>query len=121
PAEEEDAACEIMDQSPVVSEAGMPGPALLGFLAGASALRRSAFLEVGGFARRLFIGGEEDWLALELAARGWWLCYAPELVVYHYPSSERDARARRCHEIRNALLLARLRRPWSSGGRRTWK
>ncbi len=68
-------------------------PRVLGFLAGASAIRRDAFLEAGGFASRVIIGGEEAWLAAELAAREWWLCYMEDLVVYHYPSSQRDARA----------------------------
>jgi hypothetical protein len=39
--------------------ADIPGVPVLGFLAGASLIRRSAFLDVGGFEPRLFIGGEE--------------------------------------------------------------
>ena len=93
PEEVEDPTCQIMAQSPLRREHGMPGPALLGFLAGASVVRRDAFLEAGGFSNRVVIGGEEAWLAAELAARQWWLCYVEDLVVYHYPSALRDAQA----------------------------
>ena len=50
---------------------GLPGPALMSILAGASVLRCDAFREVGGFSPRLFLGGEEELLAADLAARGW--------------------------------------------------
>src|SRR5262249_7976598 len=106
PARQEDPACQLMSQSPLEPEPGMPGPSLLGFLAGASVVRRSAFLEAGGFPTRVLIGGEEQCLAVDLAARGWWLCYLRELIVYHYPSSRRDAPARRANEIRSALWFA---------------
>jgi GT2 family glycosyltransferase len=119
PGHEEDPTCRIMAQSPLRAEPGMPGPPLLGFLAGASIVRRRAFLEVGGFPRRLFLGGEEEWVAVDLASRGWWLCYVPELTVYHYPSPCRDDAARVCLRTRNALWFAWLRRPWGSALRRT--
>src|SRR5207248_4427108 len=90
PEEREDPTCEVLARSPLPREPGMPGPPLLGFLAGASVVRRSAFLEAGGFQPRLFIGGEEELLAADLVARGWWLCYVPDLVVHHYPSTQRD-------------------------------
>src|SRR4029077_16334330 len=78
-----------------------------------------AFLEVGGFSRRVFIGGEEEWVAVDLAARGWWLCYVPKIIAYHYPSVNRDQRTRLCQRTRNALWFAWLRRPWSSAVRQT--
>jgi GT2 family glycosyltransferase len=119
PEEREDPACAELAHSPLPAEPGMPGPPLLGFLAGASVVRRSAFLEAGGFPQRSFIGGEEELLAADLAARGWWLCYVPELVVHHYPSAQRDRPGRRRHLVRNALWFAWLRRPLSSALRRT--
>jgi GT2 family glycosyltransferase len=119
PERQEDPACRVMSASPLKPEPGMPGPPLLGFLAGASVVRRSAFLEAGGFPTRVLIGGEEQCLAVDLAARGWWLCYLRELVVYHYPSARRDAPARRANEIRSALWFAWLRRPWLSALRQT--
>jgi GT2 family glycosyltransferase len=111
PENREDPACAVLASSPLPREPGMPGPPLLGFLAGASVVRRSAFLEVGGFEPRFFIGGEEEMLAADLAARDWWLCYVSELVAHHHPSPLRDAPRRRSTTARNALWFTWLRRP----------
>lgn len=119
PEEREDPICRELERSPLPAEPGMPGPPLLGFLAGASMVRRAAFLEAGGFEPRFFLGGEEELLAADLAARGWWLCYVPELIVHHHPSLNRDAPTRRWHLVRNALWSAWLRRPLASAVRRT--
>lgn len=119
PHEVEDPICAELEQSPLPREAGMPGPPLLGFLAGASMVRRSAFLAAGGFEPRFFIGGEEELLAVDLAAAGWWLCYLPQLVVHHHPSPQRDGSSRRWHLLRNALWSAWLRRPLASALRKT--
>jgi GT2 family glycosyltransferase len=121
PQEVEDPICQEMNESPLPAEPEMPGRPLLGFLAGASVVRRSAFLAHGGFQPRFGIGGEEELLALDLAAAGWWLCYVPELVVYHHPSPCRDVCSRRWHLVRNALWSAWLRRPISSCLRKTWR
>jgi len=115
----EDPACAVLANSPLPREPGMPGPPLLGFLAGASVVRRGAFLEAGGFEPRFFIGGEEELLAADLAARGWWLCYVPELVVHHHPSRLRDPSGRRDTMARNALWFAWLRRPLPVALRKT--
>jgi GT2 family glycosyltransferase len=117
--EREDPTCAQMARSPLPTEPGMPGRPLLGFLAGASAVRRSAFLECGGFEPRFFLGGEEELLAADLATSGWCLCYIPELVVRHYPSLQRDAASRLLHLQRNALWFAWLRRPLDSALART--
>lgn len=108
----EDPICRELMESPLPREPGMPGPPLLGFMAGVSIFRRSAFLEAGGFDPVVFISGEEEWLAVELAARGYWICYVPELIVHHYPSIVRDHHARRWQAIRNNLWFLWLRRPW---------
>jgi GT2 family glycosyltransferase len=119
PEEREDPTCALMRDSPVPREPGMPGPALLGFLAGGAIVRRSAFLEVGGFPSHLRLGGEEEWLAIDLAARGWWICYDEGLVVHHYPAPRRDGTRRHWQILRNALWFAWLRRPLGSAVRRT--
>jgi GT2 family glycosyltransferase len=119
PEEREDPVCRELEASPLPREPGMPGRPLLGFLAGASVVRRAAFLEAGGFPERSFLGGEEELLAADLAARGWWLCYVPDIVVHHYPSPCRDVFCRRWHLVRNALWFAWLRRPLPSALRRT--
>src|SRR4051794_3521472 len=102
----EDPMCAELERSPLPAAPGMPGRPVLGFLAGASVVRRSAFLEAGGFPDNAFIGGEEELLAVDLATRGWWLCYAPELVAHHYPSPQRNPFTRRAHLVRNALWFA---------------
>jgi GT2 family glycosyltransferase len=107
----EDPTCTAMAGSPLPSE-GLPGPALLGFLAGASVIRRDAFLQAGGYEPRFFIGGEEGLLTLDLAARGWRLAYVPALTVHHHPSSLRDSMTRKRCLLRNALWICWLRLPF---------
>jgi GT2 family glycosyltransferase len=108
--QKEDPTCALMAASPL-SRDGLPGPALLGFLAGAAVVRRCAFLEAGGYEERFVIGGEEALLSLDLLARGWRISYAPQLTVHHYPSTQRDSTRRRRLLRRNALWLAWLRLP----------
>src|SRR5206468_925126 len=107
-----DPTCELMAASPVRPRVALPGPALLGFLAGASMVRRSAFLQAGGFERRFFIGGEEELLTLDLLSAGWELAYVDDVVVHHEPSQAgRDTSGRRRVSIRNHLWVAWLRYP----------
>ncbi len=105
--------------SPVRGAPWLPGPALGSFLAGASVLRRDAFLEVGGFSERLWLGGEEELMAGDLAAAGWELCYLPDLTVHHQASKVRDPHRRRREGIRNTLWTTWLRRPLRPAVRRT--
>lgn len=109
-----DPTCALMADSPLrttVTPAGpvLPGngrtayPAVLGFLACGAVVRRSAFLSTGGFAPDLGIGGEEASLSLAMAAAGWKLLYAEELVAHHHPSPVRDRRARGRRLVRNEL------------------
>ncbi|MGA6167804.1 glycosyltransferase family 2 protein [Amycolatopsis magusensis] len=105
--------------SPVRGPDWLPGPALLGVMAGLSMFRVSAFEEVGGFSRQMWFGGEEELLALDLAAAGWWMCWAEDVVVHHAPSKARDPRRRRQLGIRNTLWTLWLRRPVRSAWRRS--
>jgi GT2 family glycosyltransferase len=105
-----DSTCVAMGLSPLKHSTAIPGAALLGFLAGASVARRTAFLAAGGFEERFFIGGEESLLALDLANAGWALTYVPECVVRHLPSVYRDSNARRTLLARNAVWTTWLRR-----------
>ncbi len=97
----------------------MPGPTLLGIMAGLTMIRRRAFHEVGGFEPRMWLGGEEELLALDLAAAGWWMCWREDVVIHHRPSTSRDARRRRQLGIRNTLWTLWLRRPVRSALRRS--
>jgi N-acetylglucosaminyl-diphospho-decaprenol L-rhamnosyltransferase len=101
-----------MAAAPLGVPEGAPGPAVLGFLACAVAVRRDAFLQVGGFNPKLHVYGEEALLAMDLAAAGWLQAYAPELTVRHLPlPTGRDNSARHRIEARNRVLTALLRRP----------
>ncbi len=93
------------------SDKNVIGVPIVGFAACGSVVRRSAFLEAGGFEQRFGVGGEEQVLALDLLSKGWRLAYFDEIVAYHHPSPVRDAARRKRHEVRNALWSAWLRRP----------
>jgi GT2 family glycosyltransferase len=114
----EDPTCAEMARSPL-TRGGMPGPLLLGFLAGASVFRRQAFSAAGGYEPRLFLGGEETLLAYDLASSGWSLIYAAELTVHHFPSALRDPGARKRLLARNAIWVTWLRRPFGVAFSRT--
>jgi GT2 family glycosyltransferase len=101
----------LMAASPLAGRPGVPGRAVLGFAACAAVVRRAAFLAVGGFERRLFVGGEEELLALDLASAGWDLAHLDAVFARHYPSPERDRAGRRRIVARNRLWVAWLRRP----------
>jgi GT2 family glycosyltransferase len=118
PRRELDPACAVMAASPLPRE-DLPGPSLLGFLAGAVLFRREAFLRCGGYEERFFIGGEEALLALDLVAAGWRLVYAEDMTVLHEPSPIRDSGSRRIHVARNALWVAWMRRSARVAGSRT--
>jgi N-acetylglucosaminyl-diphospho-decaprenol L-rhamnosyltransferase len=111
PGNREDPICEEMRRSPLPAPPGVPGHPLLSFLAGASVVRRSAFEAAGGFSARLWLGGEEELLASDLARAGWQMSFLPEIVVHHEPSVARDPHLRRRHGIRNTLWFTWLRRP----------
>ncbi|CCH89366.1 Glycosyl transferase family 2 [Modestobacter italicus] len=119
PGSTEDPIVAELRDSPVVGADWLPGPALGSFLAGASVLRREAFDEVGGFSERLWLGGEEELMAGDLAAAGWELCYLPALTVHHQASTARDPHKRRADGIRNTLWTTWLRRPFRPALRRT--
>jgi GT2 family glycosyltransferase len=107
----EDPTSTRMAASPLENQLGVPGQAVIGFLAGACVLRRTAFLAAGGFHPRFFLGMEEALLAIDFMTAGWSMAYVPEVVVHHHPSAKRNAAARRRLISRNALWCAWLRRP----------
>jgi N-acetylglucosaminyl-diphospho-decaprenol L-rhamnosyltransferase len=106
-----DPVCVEMADSPVPLAPGQPGHALRSFIACGAIVRRSAFLQAGGFDARMGIGGEEELLGHALLRDGWQQSYMPELVVHHHPSTVRDAGRRSAVQIRNALWTAWLIRP----------
>ncbi len=88
----------------------LPGPPVLSFPAFAAVLRRSAFLDCGGFSPLLHFGGEEHLLVLDLAAHGWVLCYLDDVVARHGPEAPVSPR-RWATQERNDVLTSWLRRP----------
>jgi GT2 family glycosyltransferase len=119
PGGREDPIVPELRDSPVPGRPGLPGPALGSFLAGASVLRREAFTAAGGFSPKLWLGGEEELLAVDLATAGWELCYLESLTVHHEASRLRDSTRRRRDGLRNTLWFVWLRRPVRPALRRT--
>jgi len=114
-----DGICEEMSRSPLDRVPGVPGHPLLSFLAGASVVRRRAYEDAGGFSSQLWLGGEEELLASDLATQGWAMAYMPDVVTHHHASAARDAHLRRRHGIRNTLWFTWSRRPVGRAARRT--
>lgn len=108
-----------MADSPLPSSDDAPGTVLLGFMAGAVVVRRTALDEVGGYDPRFFIGGEEETVALPLAKAGWQMRYLPEIVVHHRPSKANAPRLRHVG-VRNTIVTAWLHRPLRSALSWTW-
>ena len=111
PREKEDPICAEMASSALPDEPDLPGKPVLGFLACAAVVRRSAYLDAGGFDPRMHIGGEEELLAADLAASGWGLSYVGDVVAHHHPSTVRNRSHRRRSGIRNDLWFTWMRRP----------
>jgi len=111
-AEEDDPVCAVMAASPLGRAPDLPGPSVLGFVACGAVVRRQPFLSAGGFDDVVFWMGEEERLALDLAAAGWGLAYVDRVVAHHHPSPVRDPFAQRARAERNHLLTCAMRRPW---------
>lgn len=116
----DDPVCAAMLNSPLADAPDVPGRPVLGFLAGMSVVRRDAYLSAGGFLPAVGVGGEEAWLAADLAAAGWRLAYVPHVVARHRPSARRDRRGRTRRDLRNALWFTWTRRRPRSMLRRSW-
>jgi GT2 family glycosyltransferase len=99
-----------MAQARLGRDPDLPGPNILGFLACASVVRRSAFLQQGGFDPVVFFMGEEERLAYDLARAGWGLSYCDDVVALHAPDpAPRPDRV--ALKARNQALTAWMRRP----------
>jgi GT2 family glycosyltransferase len=117
-----DQVCTVLAESPLPRPAGSPLPSLLGFVACAAVVRRSAFLAAGGFDDVVRFPGEEERLALDLAGAGWRMVYADALVVHHHPSPRRHSPDRRVAAVtRSGILTSVMRLPLPLVGRRMWR
>lgn len=92
--------------------ADLPGPSILGFMSCAAMVRKRAFESAGGFSAVLHFRGEEQLLAVDMAALGWDLCYCSDLIAVHQPSRIRDTTAAQdARTLRNDVLTTWMRRP----------
>jgi GT2 family glycosyltransferase len=106
-----DGSCSVMACSRVPKRSTCPGTAIVQFMAGATLMRRVAFLDAGGYDQRYHVGAEESLLAMDLLERGWEFVYHSDVVVNHAPHrGDRRPRARRIAVTRNRLWTAWLRR-----------
>ena len=107
-----DPLCAEMAASPLGTPPDLPGPALLGFIACGAIVRTEAFRAVGGFDSVVRFPGEEERLALDLAAAGWAIAYVDAVTVHHHPSSARHSPVQRQAAVwRSRLLTAVMRLP----------
>jgi GT2 family glycosyltransferase len=110
PEERLDPVCAEMAGSPLGTPPDLPGPSLLGFVACGALVRTEAFESVGGFDPVVRFPGEEERLALDLAAAGWAMAYVDSVTVHHHPSPRRHAPRRRQVAIwRSKVLTAVMR------------
>jgi GT2 family glycosyltransferase len=118
--DELDATCRLMQASPLRADE-LPGPRLIGYMAGACVFRTSVFRAVGGYEPRLFMGGEEALVALDVLAAGHAIVYCDALTVHHHPSAMRDSGRRRRLLARNAAWVAWMRLSWREVADATWQ
>ncbi|MGY1670422.1 glycosyltransferase family 2 protein [Geodermatophilus sp. SYSU D00710] len=113
PEERPDPLCPELAASPLGTPPHLPGPRLLGFIGCAAMVRTEAFLAAGGFDPVVRFPGEEERLALDLAAAGWDIAYVDSVTVHHHPSTRRsDPAERRAAIWRSKALTAVMRLPW---------
>jgi GT2 family glycosyltransferase len=112
PQRQEDPFSSVLANSALGRRPDLPGPSILGFMSCAAMVRKRAFEAAGGFSDILHFRGEEQLLAVDLAALGWDLCYCPELTAIHQPSTVRATTAEQdARSLRNSVLTTWLRRP----------
>jgi GT2 family glycosyltransferase len=119
PTQRVDPVCLAMARSPLTPYPGLPGTPILGFVACGAVVRRTAYLEVGGFHPRYGVGGEERLLAVDLAEAGWHLAYVDAVVALHRPEPHASRDGRAVRELRNDLWTAWLRLPVGEAVRTT--
>ena len=105
-----DPVCEDMASSPLPGDPGLPGRPVLGFVACGAVVRKTAYLEVGGFSDLLFFFGEERLFAIDMTQAGWDLRYIDDVVAHHHPHPRGDHGSRRRQATRNDLLSDWMRR-----------
>jgi GT2 family glycosyltransferase len=112
PQRREDPLTDQLANSALGRRPDLPGPSILGFMCCSAMVRKHAFEAAGGFSEVLHFRGEEQLLALDMASLGWDLCYCPEMIAIHQPSTARSTTAAQdARVLRNAVLTTWMRRP----------
>jgi GT2 family glycosyltransferase len=110
PEERLDPICAQMARSALGTPPDLPGPSLLGFVACGALMRTEAFEAVDGFDPVVRFPGEEERLAVDLAAAGWAMAYVDSVTVHHHPSPRRHSPGRRQVAVwRSRVLTAVMR------------
>lgn len=104
-------ACRMMQNSPLPNTGNWPGKPVLGFISCAAVVRKSHFLECGGFEGKYLVGGEENLLALELRQCGYGVVYVDSMVAHHHPA-RRNQQRRLAMLVRNNIRTCWLKRQW---------
>jgi hypothetical protein len=99
-------------QHSTLDNTGLPGPALISFMANAVVMRTRAFRHAEGYEPGAFRGAEEALIGLSLAALGWRIVYAPEVTMHQLPSVANQSDVQPVMAARNRLWVAWLRLPW---------
>lgn len=85
-------------------------PSFIGF---AHLLRRSVFLEIGGYRESFEFYGEEKDYCLRVIEAGYWTVYLPDALVVHEPDRAGRSRQRYLRYVtRNDCLNALYNEPW---------
>jgi GT2 family glycosyltransferase len=83
------------------------------FIGCGHALRRSVFLQLGGYRPFFHYGGEESEYCLRLMDAGYYILHTRRIRVFHNQSAvERNIRERHVSAYRNQLLSTVLNEPW---------
>lgn len=82
-----------------------PGQSLRGFIGCACAVRRDAFLKIGGYRKFLGWGLEENDLSIRLLDAGYEIVYGDTPPVVHRPSPRRSQYVQEVYPTRNQLLF----------------
>lgn len=110
--------CERMQHS-TLDRTGLPGPALITFMANAVVMRTRAFRHAEGYEPQVFAGIEEALIGLSLVALGWRIVYAPEVILHQLPAAPPGTVIDPTLRARNRLWVAWLRLPWREAWRET--
>ncbi|MFC5431691.1 glycosyltransferase family 2 protein [Paraburkholderia denitrificans] len=90
---------------------GLPGPALVNFMAGACIFRASVLSELHRYEERLSHGGAEELVALDLLAAGHLIVYCEGALAHREPLYRWFTRAQHCTLARNSAWVAWMRLP----------